>query len=240
MKEKYTFEYLEAYLDKELNAADQAELERDLQQDESLQAELSRHQQTRALVQQMAVEETRATVGRVFQQQKAAKGRSSLRPLLRVAAIIAIVLTAGLGYWMSQGSLSPTELATNYLEPFPDRLTTMSGQVDEVAVAMEAYNEGDYASALTAFEKIPADHPERVLIDLYSGVAALGQGNTAIAENKLAAIADHADYGEVASWYLALTYLQQDQVGKARPLLQELDAADAYRASSARELLQAL
>lgn len=239
MKEKYTFEYLEAYLDQGLSTADRAALERDLQNDELLQAELKRHQQTRALVEQMAIEETRSKVGRVFQQQ-AVRRQSNLRPLLRIAAVIALVLTAGLGYWMTQANPSPGELAANYLEPFPDRLTTMSGEVDELAMAMEAYNKGDFATALSAFEAFPADHPESVLIDLYAGIAALEKGNTTLAENKLARIAGQADYGEVANWYLALVYLQQDEVEKARPLLQELDAADAYRASSARELLQAL
>lgn len=240
MKEKYTFEFLEAYLDQELNAADQAELERDLQADESLQAELQRHQQTRALVQQMAIEETHAKVGQVFKQHQATQRRSSLRPLLRVAAIVALVLTVGLGYWLSQNTQSPMELAATYMEPFPDRLTTMGGEADDLATAMAAYNQGDYATALTAFLAIPDGHPQQTLIDLYTGIAALEQGDPATAENSLLKIIEDADYQEVGSWYLALSYLQQDAVEKARPLLQQLDAADAYRASSARELLQAL
>lgn len=240
MKEKYTFEYLEAYLDQALTAGEKNELENDLQADVELKAELDRHQQTRQLVHQMAVEETRTKVGKAFRKSQANK-RNIARPFLRIAAGVAIILALGLGYLLTQQPANPQELAANHFEPFPDRLTTMGAESDALGEAMNAYNQGDYAKASDLLQQIPGDHPQQELVGLYMGIAAIQTGNEQQAISLLSQLQENsANYREVASWYLALTYLQQGEEEKARPLLQALADADAYQASNAQELLDSL
>lgn len=241
MKEKYTFEYLESYLDQSLPASEKAELENNLQQDIELREELARHQQTRQLVRQMAAEETREKVGKIFREQQANKRKSS-SPFLRIAAGVAILLTIGLGYILSLPSANPQELAATYFEPFPDRVTTMSADNDvSLNTAMDAYNQGDYTTASNEFEQLSKDGSQQEIIDLYAGIAAMQANNTQLAISKLNHLHQESnDYGEVASWYLALTYLQQEETDKARPILQALVEAEGYRASSAQTLLKSL
>lgn len=243
MKEKYTFEYLAAYLDQGLNADEQAELEKDLQTDKELQDELARHRQTRQLVEQLAIAQTHDTVGRIFKdhQSRSVKG-GGRRSLLRIAAAVVLILSLAGGFWLSQAATAPGALADTYLEPFPDRLTTMGGsQEDALATAMRAYNAGDFATALPALQALPEEHPQYDLIALYTGVAALEAGYFTVAQNKLQLVQEQSEnYREVANWYLALSYLKDESVEAARPLLQALVDAGGYQASAAKALLEEL
>ena len=79
------------------------------------------------------------------------------------------------------------------------------------------------------------------MIALYTGVAALEEGYFTVAQNKLQLVQEQSEnYREVANWYLALSYLKDESVEAAWPLLQALVDAGGYQASAAKELLEEL
>jgi hypothetical protein len=241
MDQTYTFEQIEAYLDDELSAEERAAFEVALKNKPGLQEEVRAHQATRRAVEAYASQRTHDRVSKIFASQQKQQRPGFSTGMLRIAAAVALVLAMGIAYFYLQAP-NAAQLAEDYLEPYPDRITTM-GQNDAnaLATAIQAYNQAQYDEAIAAFQQIPPGHPQQPLIDLYIGVSALETGRTPLARSALQPLAEQAgDYQAAARWYLALAYLKEGDTAAARPLLNLLITADGYKAESARRLLDRL
>jgi len=241
MDPKYTFEQIEAYLDGELPPQEASAFEAALDSDTDLQQAVAAHRATRRAVDAYATQRTHERVKSIFTEHQKKKQPGFSTNMLRIAAAIAVVLALGISYFYVQGGTDAIQLAEAYLEPYPDRITTMGSEADSpIMAAINAYNKADYVSALEAFRQVPSDHPQQALVQLYTGISALETGAEGEAIQVLKPLAEQAgDYQGAAQWYLALAYLKQDDA-KAIPLLRKLAENGGYRATSAQEILEEL
>lgn len=241
MKNKYTFEDIEAYLAGEQPGKERQSFETALAEDEALQEAVDKHRLSHRLTSAYAAERTRSRVAAVFaaqQKQQPVKVFS----LGRWAAAAAILFLLAGGYWViGTQQQSGASLAETYLEPYPDRITTMGSEADALTQAMAAYNQGRYEEALASFAELPEGAVSAELLNLYIGTSALETGQFTQAERTLQRTARSAtDYAAAGKWYLALTYLKQEKVAQARPLLEELRSEGTYKRESATQLLETL
>ena len=133
-------------------------------------------------------------------------------------------------------------LATNYLSPYPDRITAMGDHLDkEIEAAMRAYNHEDYQKALELFSNLPPDYAQIELIQIYKAICLLKLDESKAAINILNAIEGTSPlYTETVRWYLALAYLRDEQTMQARTILEQIHQSDGYQAEAAKQLLNKL
>lgn len=165
-------------------------------------------------------------------------------PVLRLLLVIflaALVIT--IAWWfLWPRSADPQQLAQDYFEPYNDRLTQLNddhiGPVDQ---AMIHYNEGHYQDALNAFQQLPDDLRGGGLVQLYTGIAALGAGEAELAVTTFEQlITANGPTAEEARWYLALAYLATQRTNTAAATLETIVETASEHAVEAAELLDRL
>jgi len=162
------------------------------------------------------------------------------------AAIAALVLTAAAAaYW--QHTRYDRLYAQFFTAPQSDNYLALRGEGDietapvnaEYAMAMQFYEQGDYAAGLPHFERYLEQSPEDAQATLYAGIASLNGGYPEKAADWLltASINDPKLFDE-ANWYLALALLKQQNPASAKDILENLaQNAEPTYAQQAKALL---
>jgi tetratricopeptide (TPR) repeat protein len=137
----------------------------------------------------------------------------------------------------------PTDLYAKYFEPFdsPGSGLTRSSDPSRTlkAQAYEAYDAGNYAQAAELFERALPEKDEAI-VHLCLANAYMSLGEFDKAEASLIHIQqEHADLITQTKWYLALTYLKQSKLERARAILWEISKSSTY-GEKARKLLKDL
>lgn len=117
--------------------------------------------------------------------------------------------------------------------PYVLKTTQMSSGKQALKEAQDTYNSGDYATALPLLEKF--SNNISVQIAKANAEYNLKQYDAAAATLQPIASGNSA-YKNTANWYLALTYLKQDQSEKAKAALKEIKSGDYY--DGAQKLLK--
>lgn len=236
----HTFEQIAAYLADELDQETRQAFEQQMETDASLTEAVNQQRTTHQAVDLYAQLQTKARVEALHQQLKERQA-SPYRSWLAIAASVALLIVAGLTYWYNLNQYSTETLVADQLSAYPDRITTMSSTSDEqVAVAMAAYNTGNFAEAADLFAALPAEANPQDLLQLYQGIALLYTDRPQQALERLQHLAPDSPYQEAARWYQALALLALDREMEVRTLLQEIVAEGAYPSDQAEELLKDL
>ena len=129
-----------------------------------------------------------------------------------------------------------------YFEPFdspgPGR-ERGTNTITDKGKAYEAYDNGRYDEAMILFEDITksADDP---IVYLCLGNAQLKVGQLEKAEKSFNhVLTKHEDLVTPASWYLALTYLKQNRMERAKSALWQISKSSTY-GEKAQNLLKDL
>jgi len=117
-------------------------------------------------------------------------------------------------------------------------LTRSAGNTNDEA--MTKYREGDYNSALVLFNEILDKDPSNIYIRYYSGLASIeaNQNEKAIGEFKYIIDQKNNLFVENAQWYLALSYLKNNQVKEARSLLVQINNSTNPHNKEAAQILK--
>jgi predicted Zn-dependent protease len=117
-------------------------------------------------------------------------------------------------------------------------LTRSAGNTNDEA--MTKYREGDYNSALVLFNEILDKDPSNIYIRYYSGLASIeaNQNEKAIGEFKYIIDQKNNLFVENAQWYLALSYLKNNQVKDAKSLLVQINNSSNPHNKEASQILK--
>ncbi len=234
--EKYTFELIEQYLAGELEGEALRDFEAQLKSNPDLAKAVGEQRLTHKAVDIYAQIKTKEQVKSLHEQVR--QGRRRQRTLMiPLAASIALLIAVGL--WLFSGNNTPTtdELVAANFDLYPNRITTMGETDSLLAIAMEAYEEKEFETALRVFSEMPNDLPEAALIHLYGGVSYLGLHEPDNALLVLGRIGEDSPYREAARWYEALAYLEKQQTEEARTVLEQIVQEGAFPGEKARILL---
>ena len=243
MKEKYTFEFLERYLDNSLTVEERNEFESDLHQDEELKSELKDHEDARLAVKAYTQIKTKEKVAELYTK---ASERGNVIQMnfkrIALAASIALLVGFGLTWLVVSQNYSNSGLVASNLEPYPDRITTMSSAPSTLlSDAMKEYNLGNYEASISKFSAIPDDDSNKLLANLYQGISELKSSDSAAAEESFTRVLqDGSQLTDVTNWYLALAKLEGGKDEEAKELLEAISESGGYQAENARKLLKKL
>lgn len=232
---------LRAYADGQLTGDALTALERRLQQDPDLRADLDVYLALKA-ADNVRLKRQLVELAQTEKLQPAAPLRPIRRilPFLAAAASLALLLAAW-WWWPAPPQTSPAALALTYAAtPYPDFPTTMGGSDGRAAAerrAFEAYRQRDFEAAARYFAPLAATATASDTLLFYAGESEL--------QNKrwIEALAyfDRVPPGywrEPADWRSALACLQSNQSERAGALLEKLRTGP--RKAQAEALLKAM
>lgn len=159
-----------------------------------------------------------------------------------VAASIALI--AGLAYFFSVNqSTNPQNLYTQNFKPYRNvtyPITRGAEATDTKTLAFSAYAKGDYQEAVPLFTELYAS--EKKSYYLFYKANALIQMNRA--GEAVSLLQEHSksddSLADRSYWYLAMAYLQMDNIENAKTALKEVVDKNAYKAKDAKRLLDEL
>ncbi len=115
--------------------------------------------------------------------------------------------------------------------------TGAQGEENRYSAALELYNEGKYAEALEAFNRIP--EPVHVTsIYLYKGIAMMETGNYSEAIDQFRNLEEDAYLNHFGMWYTGLCYLAIGDKDNARSVFREIVREKGHYMTRSRDILK--
>lgn len=161
-----------------------------------------------------------------------------------IAASVALVAVSWFAIDPFASSTGP-ELFVEHFKAYPNDIVGVTRgadqQVDERGEAYLAYDQGDYAKAVDIFSRVWENSNNETLDLFYLGNAYLmiGSSEKAIASFKMVADAQSGLTLD-AKWFLGLSYLQTEELDKAKVVFSELAELGKDYAEDAEEILDEL
>jgi tetratricopeptide (TPR) repeat protein len=225
MNNNYTnSDLLVQYLDNELSDEEKLRIENELKNNTTMQQELQNLILAKDAVKTYGVKQKVATIhkemmGEMATAKKAPKlglVRSIARTSMRIAASLLIVML-GLGVYQ-YATLTPDKLFAENYQPYTLNVTRGVAETD----AMEkAYQQKDYAGVINQFTALPAAAQKENFFAGQSYLATKDYAKAVTCFKKVIAlnVADKKNiFNDDAEYYLALSYLKNDELRFARPI----------------------
>lgn len=167
------------------------------------------------------------------------------RQNLRLAYVVATFFLVGIVSVLYLGRETANEkLFAEYYQPYPNIASSVRGELSEGKLqgALQQYDAGDFNAALKLLQEILAAEPENTMANFYAGVCylKLEKPSLAIAGLQKVIAANDARLAEPAEWYLALAYVQENDLLNARATLNEIIAESGAYKEQAVKLLEHL
>jgi len=246
IKAKYT-EWIDNYLEGELDIAQRMSFEAELQANSQLAAEFRMEQDLLEVLRDEEILDFKSKCLKAQQEvnlQRLGKARIihyARKYWYAAASVVIILLVAGGMLLLNPGNYTNERLFKMYYES-SEVTISRSGNVNMVE-ALISFSKKDYASADKLFGEILAAEPANYAVMYYSGITNIELRNYDQAIEKFAEIIDDGQnlYVENAQWYLGLVYLIDDQKNKALEQFGIIASkSDHYYNSQAHSILEKL
>lgn len=157
-------------------------------------------------------------------------------------AAASIVLICGLGFYFTQNSTSA--IYDDYYQSYPNVVSpTVRGEnSDDIkSEAFFEYDNGNYTKSFELFSKIyDVEQDDYALFYKGLSLMELQQTKDAIATFNQFDLNKNNAFTPFVKWYLALSYIKENQKGKAIPLLKTLSETENQQQEMAKKLLSDL
>lgn len=230
---------IEGYFERNLNPEQQREFEELMASDPEFSDAVNFQKKLKTAIKQEERHQLKAYL------QKFDKPKNTYRLWWYAAACLAIGLS--LTWWIkSAPSDLPQQLYTAYFEPYPNVIVPIVRGRDQMEKdlktrAFSLYDQALYEEAVSAFEQLYKDSGQDYAV-LYQAISLMASDHP----KEAILLLEQKDwesinaYTEIAHWYLALAYLNNEEISKAKIYLQKVAETNHPLASSAVQLLQKL
>lgn len=159
-----------------------------------------------------------------------------------VAASVMLLIAVGI-FVFNPKQDSPSELYAEYFVPYPNVFEpTVRGASTSAkrTQAFQSYEQGDYTNAASLFSELTATDRNPGMLMLLAN-ANLAIGKTEEAKAIFAELAKKEDtLRNAATWYLAICYLKQGDIGSSRAILTKIAESDNEYSKRADAVLKKL
>ena len=235
-------EFLEIgrYLRDELDKAEKEAFENKMRSDKAFAEKVRKEREVMEAFTDTDVIEFRRMMKNIETESAVGKKRKIIRMTrLRYAAAIIILLLISLPFIYNTGESS---LYDDYYVAYNAEDIRSDGDAmsDNMKKALEAYKTKNYESALKGFEDELTANPDEILARFLAGHCYLHDDDIQNALTSFNTIIEHGNsrYVHASKWYMALTYLKNQEFKKARELFVEITNGNSGYKQKAGELLQ--
>lgn len=238
----YTIQEIETYLDGSMPKTDLVSFEKQLKTDSTLKEEVVNQKLTILAIQRFAAKQMKTKLNALDQENPYEKrGWStflSLDNLQRLSAAAAL-LTVALFFVFGIFTNNPDDLFDQYYEPYPNIVAPVfrsDGDYTEKEEAMMLYEQGKYKQAIMAFTQVIAEEENPSVFYFYNGLSYLSLGNSEKAIYNLQQVEGSCQLAEQTEWYLALAYLQANDLENTQSFLDDILQDGAFYKENAKSL----
>jgi len=167
--------------------------------------------------------------------------RNNWKSAYAIAATLVIGLTSL--FYLTRDNPNQTLFAESFHRyPSPASLVRGEQAGGKLAAALGQYEAENFSAALKIFQEILAAEPSNTVAHFYAGLVCLEMKDSPGAMMHLQnALADKShELAEPAAWYLALAYLQKNDIAQAKSRLSQIIADDGAYKEKATRLLERL
>lgn len=165
--------------------------------------------------------------------------KKKIRSLLRwgMAAAIALAIGASIYIIANHQTMSTDDLYANYYQPYTEEITVRGDNTNaSVQEVTQLYKDKKYREALPAFLRLLAAEPDNAELQLVVGICQLELDNFDKASQSFSSVTNPL-YKDQAQWYLAMTFLKQNDLASAGTILKTIQSGD-FNYQKAQEILE--
>ncbi len=236
---------IEQYLDGTLGEEERQEVEERIRQDKDFRALIRMHREVDESIRDRDLALFRDEIKRIGNRFIDASGKAPFRIVFRAAAMLVLLVVAGLILkFLLFSNLSPEDLFQKYYSPYDTDVVMRSSGSHGTNLdrAIRNYSMGNYTKTLALLEDTLSKDAGSNLALFYRGLAALGtsDGTTAISSFEAIPADWSSPFIEHRNWYLALALLKEQRVPEAMKLFNEIGSDGGYYAEKARKISRSL
>jgi tetratricopeptide (TPR) repeat protein len=165
-----------------------------------------------------------------------------------IAAAFTMLIVATFVLFNTINNPSSDRIFAQHFKPFENQGSGFRGDIEKVddnvqllRDALDRYDNGNYAEAVSIFDRITINDEIKYQVWLYGGNAYLIEGQIDKAKKMFQNIIDEdAGYVIYAKWYLSLCYVRNEEYEEAKPLLEEIRDIGSFKSKEAAEILSKL
>lgn len=181
------------------------------------------------------------TLGSEYFKEKVAESpqftvaRNNVRRWFALAASVTLIAAA---IWFFRQE--PKPVYEQFASHAPLSLTVMGNTQQAKTDAETAFGQKEYAKALAALDQVLATEPDNIKAALYRGICLLELGR--VAEARLVfepQASGNSALREEADWYIALSFLKEENTAACKAKLQEIEPGAAHY-KEAQKILEGL
>ncbi len=220
-----------------------------LQEDSEFKEEFRFQKDLKKALQLNKRESLKATLQGFEKDLKKKKSVFTIKTWLAAATVI-ILLGIGSLIYNSFGNDDPKNLYAEYFEPYRNIVHPVERGENDGSIetkAFQAYENGDFYKAINLFNSVESLEEDDNYIDFYKGISYLALNKNKEAIEILLPIATEIEKGDYdlsqkANWYLALAYLNANEIEKAKSQLYMIshDNAFTFKKEEASDILEKL
>ena len=242
-----------SYFIERFNAGEMSDTEKqwflkELEGNEKLRNEVNLSKRTDEILKNQKLMSLRNKLSEIENRRNAVKRParfSKKAAYIKYAALIAGLILIG-GLTLFQGKqLSSEEILKQYYrayEPLTGQRSVTTGSDADFTLALEFYNIHDYANAAILFTKVLENKPNDLQTLLLKGVANFEEQKYPEAKQSFGRVIDDKDnlYVDHAKWYLALCYLNTNEMEKAKQLFEFIGKESGIYQNDAKKIVRGL
>jgi hypothetical protein len=237
--------FIERYNAGEMNETEKRWFQKELESNANLRDEVNLRIKTDKVLKGPDVIQLRSKLREIEKQRAiiASVKKNRKQSALKYAAIIAGFVLLGSIALLSNRNLTKSEILDQYYKSYEGISSSRSQQIisnTDYTTALEYYNVHDYRNAAYYFSKVLGSDSDNMESTMLYGVSNFEERNYPEAEQSFTKVVDNNDnlYIEDANWYLALCYIQTDEIAKAVKQLTLIKKSESLYRSDARKILK--
>jgi tetratricopeptide (TPR) repeat protein len=240
---------IERYFNEELSKEELEFFEEEMIRDEKFKEDVQQFEFVFGGLKEARARKLKATFNQYEDEIQHGKIKQNKRRSLimySAGSVLVLFFIAFIFNFNSTDSNIQTEaIFTEYFKPYPNVLAPITRSSDvssntELGNAMSFYDSMQYDEAIIGFNDLITRSSLKNEMLFYKGIALLAKGEPSEARYHFELMEENSSFDNQRKWYLALTYIQLEEIDDSVELLREIIKDKSYFTVYAEELLVSL
>jgi tetratricopeptide (TPR) repeat protein len=240
--------FIERYIAGEMDDAEKQWFLKEIEGNEKLKKEINLRKKTDEIIKNKNVMLLRKKLSEIEYQRRNATEplRKSKKPAyMSSAAVIAVLFIIGSIALFSGNNLTSEKIMKQYYkvyEPPTGQRSALTNADADFTLAMKFYNTHNYEKAAVLFNKVLVEKPGDMQTALLKGVSNFEEKKYPEAQVSFNKVIDDKGnlYVDHAKWYLALCYLNTNEIGKAKHIFKVISEEPGIYKNDAKKIIRGL